>query len=310
MIKKILITGANGFIGSHLVDLLVMQKYEIHVLVRKTSDLSRLSEHKKNIKYHYLEVGLLEIFRAVNPDIVIHLATKYIKAHSSITEVDEMLDSNIKFPTQLCETMLAAGVKYFINTGTCFEYKLDSKPLTEDSEIEPYNFYAATKIAFNDIIKYYSSRNMLTVIDLKLFFPYGEKDNEKVITFLINSLIQGKEIEMSEGEQQLNFTYVKDICVAYLSAIKQISSLSGYNSFNVGTNKVYSIKEIVTELEKISNKKLKVKWGVKPYPTNEIFYMNCNPQKIKNILKWSPMNSLRQGLENAYIYYQSKLNYE
>jgi len=309
MIKKILITGATGFIGSHLVNKLLKDGYELIIIKRSTSCTWRVANIlNKVISFDCDNIDLEDIFAKNKIDCVIHLATNYIKSHKNISEVKSMINDNINFPSTLVELCIKYNVTNFINTGTFFEYKMQDKPLKETDKIEPYNFYATTKVAFSNVLKYYSKNFNLKVIDFKLFAPFGEKDNEKLIVFLIKSLIDKKKINFSGGKQSWNFTYIKDIVQAYIKALEKIETIKGYKSFNVGYNQTHNIKSVVKYLEKISGKMLNINWNTKPYTDNEIFYVNCNNDRIKKDLKWNPQFNLQSGLKKTYNYYLNKKN--
>lgn len=305
MIKNILLTGATGFIGSHLLEALVDNGNKVIITKISGSDTTRIDHLLKKVKsYDSDKVDLEKMFVETKIDCVIHLATNYIKSHKSKEEVELMLDSNIKFPSILAELCIKHKVGSFINTGTFFEYKMKDSPIKEGDPIDPYNFYASTKVAFDNIIKFYSKCSGLKVMDFKLFAPFGEKDNEKLVVFLTKSLLTGKRIEFSGGEQTWNFTYVKDIVQAYIKGIEKIENIQDYESFNVGYEKTHSIRELAGMLEKISGKKFDIAWGAKPYVENEIFYVSCKNTKIKSGLGWKPQFDLYTGLKVVYDYYR------
>jgi len=312
MIKTVLLTGATGFIGSHLLEKLLEKKIKVVVLKRFSSDIWRIEKFLDKIKsYNIDKTGLEQAFKENKIDCIIHLATKYIKRDESAKDIEEMIDTNVRFPSLLCQLCLQYGVNYFINTGTFFEYKIQKKLISENDEKQAYNFYAASKLAFSEILRFYSQNHGLKVAEFRLFAPFGEKDNEKLIVFLIKSLLRGMEIEFSGGEQRWNFTYVKDIVGAYLTALSNFGKISNYEEFNVGYNKVYSIKEITKKIEKIAkDKKFRIVWGAKPYVSNEIFYVNCDNSKIKKVLKWKPVFNIDLGLEATYNYYLKEFEKE
>jgi UDP-glucose 4-epimerase len=304
MIKKILLTGATGFIGSHLLREFINNGYSTVIIKRSTSDTWRIDEMlDKASSYDCDKIDLEEIFSEEKVDCVVHVATNYIKTHKNRMDAESMLDDNIKFPAVLAELCVKYGTKYFINTGTFFEYKAKKEPIDENNSIEPYNFYAATKVAFGELLKYYSNHFDFNVIDLKLFSPFGEKDNEKLVVSLIRSLIDDRDIDLSGGEQRFNFTYVKDIAKAYLCALGKIEKQKGYDSFSVGYNEARSVKEVAEMLEEISGKKLRANWGARPYSEEEIFYSNCRNEKLMDFLDWHPEYDLKSGLKETYNYY-------
>jgi len=307
MIKTVLITGGGGFIGSHIIDLLLAKDYQIIILERSPSGLQRIQHHLSKIKAYYSESSKVDdIFCENKIDCVIHLAARYIKNHSSIQDVEEILDTNVKFSSTLVEACRLHNVKHFINTGTFFEYQASNKPIKEGGEKKACNLYAASKTAFGDILKYYAENYDIKAANLYLFSPFGDRDNEKLMAFLVKGLASQEKIDFSGGEQSWNFTYVKDIALAYLSVLENFDKINGFVEFNVGYSEAISIRNIVKKLEEISGKKLNISWGAKPYVENEIFYANCDNSKIKEILGWQPKYDIDYGLRETYKYYSER----
>ncbi|OGI22343.1 MAG: hypothetical protein A2808_01105 [Candidatus Moranbacteria bacterium RIFCSPHIGHO2_01_FULL_55_24] len=311
MIKTVLITGIAGFLGSHLAERLIHDGYAVVGLKLADSDLWRLEPFAEKLKLYDADSRDFErIFTENKIDCIIHLATYYTKDHPSPDEMTQMIDANIKSPTELCELADNYNVRYFINTGTFFEYKLGSPDLIqENDERSAYNFYAATKIAFSELLRFFTEKKDLTAIDFKLFAPFGEKDNEKLIVFLVKSLLDGSHVEFSGGEQAWNFTYVDDIIEAYACALKRMDGLAEkYTVLNVGSGSTVTIREIVEKLEKISGKKLDIEWGAKTYRENEIFHVNCDNSRLKKVLGWEQKFDVDSGLEKTYRYYATAAN--
>lgn len=306
-IKTILITGGAGFIGSHIVDLLLEHNYKLVIVERQGSDTSRINNHLPKIKfYHSDQEGLEKAFKENQVDCVIHLATRYLKIHENIEDVVSIIDTNVKLSTLLCEYCRLYEVNYFINTGTFFEYQQQNRPLKETDNFCAYNLYAASKLAFEEILKYYANNHDLKVVDFKLFAPFGDRDNEKLLSYLVKILNSGEEVDFSGGEQKWNFTYVKDIALAYLKALENFDQIEKYELINVGYDQPVNIKEIAVILEEISGKKFHINWGAKPYADNEIMYANADTSKLKKMLKYQPKYSLAEGLRATYQYFSKK----
>jgi nucleoside-diphosphate-sugar epimerase len=303
-IKTVLITGGAGFIGSHIVDLLLENNYRIVILERSGTDLCRIAGHLKKVKIYYsTKEGISEVFLKNKIDCVIHLATRYLKTHQGLDDVDSIVDTNIKFSSQLLELCLKTGVKYFINTGTFFEYRMKKTPINEEDPKQAYNLYAASKLAFEEILKFYADSFNIKIIDFKLFAPFGDRDNDKLMSYLVQTLNSGQAADFSGGEQKWNFTYVKDIAQAYLSALKNFNRIKKYELVNVGYEKAVSIKQVAAILEKISGKKFKLRWGAKPYSKNEIYYANADIGKLKKLLHYRQKYTLEEGLMATYEYF-------
>ncbi|EKD89902.1 MAG: NAD-dependent epimerase/dehydratase [uncultured bacterium] len=306
---NILITGGSGFVGSHLLKRLILTNHKIFIIKRNSSDLWRIKSIAKKINILEMKSfkDLSHIFAHEKFDLIIHLAMKYVKSDESWQDAQEINEVNITYPSILLMMADQYKTKAFINTGTCFEYNLSNNPLSETDFINPYNYYASTKVAFEDIFKFYILHGKILGLTLKLSYPYGEMDNKKVIPLIIKSIITNTPLELTYGEQKLGFTYVEDIIDAYLQAINFIAKdkLKSYEVFNIGANNTYQLKEIVGHLEKISGKKSLISFS-KPYPPNEIMHISCNFEKAKKILNWFPKTDIIEGLTKTYQYYQTK----
>jgi nucleoside-diphosphate-sugar epimerase len=305
MNETVLVTGGTGFIGHHVIEQLLDNGYNVILLKRSFSNTWRLKGFQNRIKcYNTDQTELHEIFEEESINTIIHLATYYKKHHTQM-DIDPMIRSNIQYPLKLLELAKKFGVKSFINTGTFFEYEYDSLPIVENSNEKPYNFYATTKIAFENILKSYSKEYGIKSITLKLFSPYGPFDNEeKIVPLLIKHAINGEKIELSHGLQKLDFIYVKDIAAAYISCLENISKIENYEAINIGTGFPYSIRDIVSLLEEITDVSIKKNWREPSEENMEVIYPDI--KKAQKILNWKPKYSLKKGLEKTFEYYSDK----
>lgn len=310
---NILVTGGTGFIGSHLLRKLIQTNHKIFVLKKTGSDIWRIKDIQKKLALINFE-GIQDLERVFSKnqfEVIIHLAGVYVKNHKSSQDIIKMIDSNITFPSILLDLAAKHKVKSFVNTGTCFEYKISRLKLTEESLRSPYNFYAATKIAFEEILKYYTDDRKIRGISLKLFYAYGEKDTHKIIPLMINSLIKNIPLQCSLGGQKLNFTYVGDIVDAFIKAIEFTTKIvsKDYQSFNISSDKTYSLKQLRKLLEEISGRKNTISFSL-PYPKNEVMYMSCDISKAKRLLKWQPKTDIVDGLRKTYNFYLKTRQYD
>ena len=297
--KTVLVTGLTGFVGSHLLERLIGEGYKVVGIKSQDFKTWRIEKLKDKVLWYGSSQSQIDkAFRENQVRAVMHLATKYVKSNESKEEVEQMIETNLKLGMNLVEACLKYKTKQLVNTGSFFEYKLKKGKIKEGDEKRPYNLYAGFKSAWSQVLKFYAYQGKLAVVDMKLFAPFGEKDNDKLMQFLIKALKTGKKIKFSGGEQRWNFTYVTDIVSALMLGLKEVN---GYQEYCVGYERAVSIRQVVKILEKVSGKRLKIKWGEKPYVKNEIMYVNCDNAKLRR-LGWKPKFKLESGLRRTYNY--------
>lgn len=289
--KTILITGATGFIGYHLVKEIAINNL-VYCIVRRSSNIENLKEISRVNFIYYdgnisnLELGLCNI----KFDLTINLASLFIAEHNS-ADIDSLIDSNVKFPTQLLEilTKYDSNVK-FLNVGTSWQN-------FSDKDYNPTCLYAATKQSFECIIKYFCELRNVYCITLRLYDTYGPKDNRKKLFWLLNQLkLTGNSLDMSFGKQKLNLLHIYDVVNAFIKASEYLmnSTVSINKIYGVYSSTEYELMEVVRIYESIHDCKLNINWGKKSYRVREIM----NPQYPYTLLEnWKEEISLEVGLK-------------
>lgn len=300
--SKILITGATGFIGSHLLKRLI-KEHEVCAIVRENSDLWRI----KGIDVLTMEADIestrdvLSIFKKFNPKIVIHLATYYEKNHEPF-DITPMINTNVLGIANLLEASKEFGVKLFINTSTCFVYEAYGCRIKEDYNLEPLNLYALTKIQSEELCNFYANNNM-KIITFRLFPPYGTMDKKlKLIPYIIGSALRDYPITLNNPNQMWDFIHVRDIVESYVKVL-DYNPINNNKIFNIGSGIAVSIGDIVKKIEELTDKKINVTWNNKK---PDIGFLCADITKARKNLKWSPKyNILKTGLEDVIQYERS-----
>jgi len=167
--KVALVTGATGFVGKHLSKRLVENGWEVHAICRPTTRTLLLDQFLHCcVKFHHYDGkndDIIAIVRTVQPTVVFHLASLFLSQHC-FADILPLIQSNIVLSTHLVEAMVQNNVFNLINTGTSWQHY-------NNDEYNPVCLYAATKQAFEDILKFYQEACGLRVITLKLFDTYG-----------------------------------------------------------------------------------------------------------------------------------------
>ena len=285
--KRIALTGATGYIGKNFIRLL-SAKYNIFCVIRKRSNNDNVNLSNCSIVSYSDEREIYDILDKINPDVVVHLAGVFFKSHNS-ENIGKMIDCNIRFSTVFIDAAAKAGCRRIINTGSYWQ--------NYSGELyNPVNLYAATKQAFEDIIRFYQEVENISVITLTIFDTYGPEDNRKKVLNSLISLRDGDSIDMSSGNQKMFFCYIDDVIKAYDLAIERLLKFPEgiVEKYSVRSDIPVPLKEVVNKLLEISGKNLNINWGALPDRKREIE----NPEGIGEILpEWKPDFDLDRGLK-------------
>lgn len=287
MKQKVVVTGGTGFVGSNLIQKLLQQDYKVYAIVREKSNFPNIKEVDFFCYSGNLE-DLINFFREIKPKIVFHLASKFIAEHKS-SEVAELINSNVLFSTQILEAMKEAGIKKIVNTGTSWQY------YNNKNIYNPVCLYAATKQAFESVLEYYIQAEGFQAITLLLFDTYGENDKRPKLINLLNKFAdEGTVLDMSYGEQTLNLVHINDVCQAFIIAATRLlaNEISKHERYAVGSNEIYTLREVVALFEKVSGKKVNIKWGTRNYRRREVMQVW---QKGERLPSWKAEVSLQEG---------------
>ena len=291
--KRVLITGINGFIGSHLKEFLINEKNCKNVYGIDISNNNNV--FSIDIAKNPLE--LRKIIAEIKPQIVFHLAAN-IKPSRELDDFDDIFRTNV-----IGTINLLSAIKYenidldcFVNLGSCEEYGSNEQPFYEEQTPNPISIYSGTKAASAMLCKMFYNLYQIPIVTARpsLVYGAGQKDRFFIIE-AIKKLIMGEDLNMTLGEQTRDFIYIDDLVKA-LVEICNAKSLIG-ETVNISSGIDYKLKDVVLTIAKLSNSKSKIKFGAVPYRQNEIMRYSCSNKKITTLTNWKPNTSLEEGLD-------------
>lgn len=287
MTTRALITGVTGFIGGVLAERLLKEGWDVHALVRPSSNVAALS-FADRLTLHEADDGqdLTSIVAAARPDIVFHLASLYLAEHRS-DQIDDLVTSNILLPAKLAEAMVANGVTRLVNTGTAWQNFMGSAYL-------PVNLYAASKQAAEDILLYYADARDLSIVTLRLFDTYGPGDKRrKLIQILIDAAKVGENLSLSPGDQIVDMLHVDDVVEGFVCAARRLldAALPVRESYLLSGER-NSVKQLAALVEEAMQRPLGLNFGGRPYRAREVMEPVASGPS-DSLPMWKPLRSLR-----------------
>jgi nucleoside-diphosphate-sugar epimerase len=288
---RCLVTGATGFVGSHLSQALLRSGWQVTALVRTETVSKPGFRMPAGVDIAACDGSASSILAAVmkaRSSIVFHLASM-IYAQHSLEELQSLINSNLLFGTQLLEAMAVSGCKYFINTGSYLQHY-------QGVAYNPSTLYAATKQAFEAIMEYYKEGCGLSAVTLRLFDTYGPRDNRpKILNYLAQQLTSNQPLPMSPGGQMMDLLHVDDVCSAYLHTARLLMGQNTLidSNYSVASGQLRSLRSIVELFEHLAGRSLAIEWGGLPYRPREVMV----PWIAARLPGWQSKITLEVGLK-------------
>jgi len=286
MKKRILLTGATGFLGSHLAKALLIAGYELVALKRKSSTLRGMQSIVSDIAFFDIEeLDFAQLFRDCGKiDIIIHTATCYGRNNESVSEV---FTANTEFPLRLLEAGNQAGVEMFFNTDTILDKYL--------------NLYSLSKNQLLQWGKFFSMHRKIRFGNIRLEHFYGPCDDpSKFSAYIINSCLNNvPEIKLTQGEQKRDFIYIDDVVSAYVVLLENMDKFNGsFVEFDVGSGHSVSIREFAETVHRLTASKTHLAFGALPYREGEVMHSEADISDLV-ALGWQCRFDLETGLKHV-----------
>lgn len=313
--KKVLVTGADGFIGSHLTELLLEEGYEVRALSVYNS--FNYWGWLDDIKHPRLEVVSGDVRDAAfcrhitqGCDMVFHLAALIAIPYSYVAP-ESYVDTNIKGTLNMCQAALDHNVRRLIVTSTSEVYGTARYvPIDENHPRQPQSPYSATKIGADAIAKSFYNAFNLPVTIARPFNTYGPRQSARaIIPTIITQIANGvREIKVGDLSPTRDFNFVRDTCRGFL-AIARAEGVEG-EEINIATGTEVTMKQTLMKIAEIMD--ADINWVVDPErirpSKSEVFRLCGDNTKIETLTDWRPEWSLEEGLRATVDWFRNPDN--
>ena len=313
---KVLVTGADGFIGSHLTESLLAEGYDVRALsqynsfnywgwledIQQTANLEIVCGDVRDQAY------CREICKGI--DVIFHLAALIAIPYSYIAP-KSFIDTNIKGTLNICQAAKDCNIKRILITSTSEVYgTAQYVPIDERHPLQPQSPYSASKIGADAIAMSFYNAYQLPVTIVRPFNTYGPRQSARaVIPTIITQIANGnKEIKIGDTTPTRDFNYVKDICNGFILLAKCNKAIG--ETVNIGSNNEISIKELFILIKDIMHSDVNLivdEQRLRP-EHSEVFRLMCDNTKIKELTGYEPQYPLREGIEKTVEWFTDPKN--
>ena len=313
--KTILVTGGSGFIGSVTCKLLVDSGFNVINIDRVKRQLDGVTQYPFDIDNHQLK-GVIELTK---PDAVIHLAADH-SVPESLVNPASTYNNNVANTISLLDHSINAGVKHFVFSSSSSVYgDSDSLLNTESDETNPKTPYGRSKLMIENVLKDFSEAYDFNFASLRYFNAAGSYEGlgyqlnpkQHLVPILVEKALNGEtftingdDYDTPDGTCIRDYTHVFDIAVAHISALHYLMDGGESNIFNIGGGSGSSIKQVIAEVEKQTDKTVNVEVG--PKREGDAERTDANIAKAFEMTGWEPQYSLEDIVRDEIAFQDKK----
>lgn len=306
---NILVTGADGFVASHLCEYLASKKAKVMGLLKRNSAglFKNLNEIKNQIKIKWGDTQDLSLITEItkDTDIIFHLAAQSHVGYSLYNPYETVINDVVS-TLNILEAARKNDVKRIIHAGSSEIYgKPVYIPIDERHPLHPRSPYAAAKASAENLLESYFHTYGLPIVMSRFFNIYGPRQGlDQAIPKFILQVLNNRDITIyGDGTQTRDYTYVSDAVRAYY-CLAQIPKIEG-KVLNFGSGKEIQIRKLAELIIKLTKTNSKLKF-TKKLRSGETPRLLCKPDLAKKITKWKPVVNLENGLLHTISYYRQR----
>jgi len=300
--KRVLLTGATGFIGRNTILFLRARDYEVHCTY---IDGHRPAEEQEGVVWH--ECNLLDadkqrdLLCEVSPTQLLHFAweathRQYWISRDNLAWVQASLNRLVNFAD--------CGGERAVLAGTCAEYDWSPGCCREDATpLRPATLYGACKNSMREIASHYLAQNKISFSWGRIFFLYGPHEHpERMVASVINALLHGEPARCSHGRQVRDFLYVKDVAGAFVALLQ--SGVEG--PVNIASGSPVTLRDVIKMIAAKIGREDLIEYGAIPVSVNEPHQLTADTKRLNTDVGWRPQFDLSRGLDETIAWWKNE----
>ncbi len=301
---RILLTGASGFLGSHVLrNLRAAGGDDVAVILREPRSAWRIADALEGVRVIRADLADEASFATAvgefAPTHVLHLAWDGVGGRN---RNDPAQHRNVGQALRLLEIAMAAGARDFIGLGSQAEYGPCAQRIGESTPTRPTTMYGASKLATCLLAERLCALNDVRFAWLRLFSSYGPRDNpEWMIPYLTRMLLRRERPAVTAAEQRWDYIYVEDAAEA-VTAVARTPAAEGV--FNLGSGSAPPLRDVIESIRRQVDPSLPIGYGEVPYRPDQVMRLEANIGRLAASTGWKPRTGLVQGIRNTVNWYR------
>ncbi len=295
--RRVLVTGASGFLGTHLVRALAGAGAQVVALSRRGGPSEAMAARADITSAAEVRAAL----KSASPEIVFHLAAYGVQPDQR--DAEEATAVNVNGAVAVVDAAAESGARLFVQVGTSHEYGGSDQPLREDAPLNPVGIYGASKAAGTAASRARARRRGLRWLGLRPFVFYGPGEGaQKLVPYVITRGLCGEPVETSAGEQVRDFTYVEDMAAGIAAAA--LADLPDGEVLNLGSGEGLAITDVLAKLA-VLIPGLDLRLGARLPRPDDVARQVADTRKQRRLLPhWRPKVFIDDGLKRTVAWYR------